>query len=84
LVTVVSRASRIPASYCEEERQNSPQLRLHFDAPLLRDDLEDAALLLDPFLELGVVSTVGLLEKLRRGCSVIAEDTERLRENEEA
>jgi hypothetical protein len=31
-----------------------------------------------------VVSTVGLLEKLRRGCSVIAEDTERLRENEEA
>jgi hypothetical protein len=31
-----------------------------------------------------VVSTVGLLEKLQRGRSVIAEDTERLRENEEA
>jgi hypothetical protein len=31
-----------------------------------------------------VVSTVGLLEKLRRGYLVIAEDTERLRENEEA
>jgi hypothetical protein len=31
-----------------------------------------------------VVSTVGLLEKLRRGCSVIAEDIERLRENKEA
>jgi hypothetical protein len=27
-----------------------------------------------------VVSTVGLLEKLRRGCSVIAKDTETVRE----
>jgi hypothetical protein len=61
-----------------------PWLRLHLDAPLLRDDLEDVALLLDHFLELGVVSTVGLLEKLQRGYSVVAEDTERLRENEEA
>jgi hypothetical protein len=61
-----------------------PRLRLHLDAPLLKDDLEDAALLLDHYLELGVVSTVGLLEKLRQGCSVIADDTERLRENEEA
>jgi hypothetical protein len=61
-----------------------PRLRLHLDPPLLRDDLEDAALLLDHYLELGVVSTVGLLENLWRGCLVIAEDTERLRENEEA
>jgi hypothetical protein len=45
------------------------RLRLHVDAPLLRDDLEDAALLLDHFLEHGVVSTIGLLEKLRRAYS---------------
>jgi hypothetical protein len=56
------------------------RLRLHLDAPLLRDDQEDAALLLDHFMELGVVSTIGLLEKLQRGCSVIAKDTETVRE----
>jgi hypothetical protein len=37
-------------------------------------------LLLDHFLNLGVVSTVGLPEKLQRGCSVIAKDTETVRE----
>jgi hypothetical protein len=60
------------------------RLRLPLDAPLYRDDVEDEAPLLDHFLKLGVVSTVGLPEKLRRGCLVIAEDTETVREIQRA